>query len=145
MRYLVFLNKMISNERSILMKSFVISQFNYCPLIWMIHNKGLNKKINHIHERALRTVYEGYSSCSKDLLNKGKSVTIHQRNLQQLAIEIFKVKKGIAVIIMSEIFTFVENNTYNLRSSTHLSRVNVHSQNLLVISGQKFGILFQSI
>ena len=28
---------------------------------------------------------------------------------------------------MNEIFTFVENNTYNLRSSTHLSRVNVHS------------------
>ena len=28
---------------------------------------------------------------------------------------------------MNEIFTFVKNNTYNLRSSTHLSRVNVHS------------------
>ena len=28
---------------------------------------------------------------------------------------------------MNEIFTFVENNTYNLRSGMHLSRVNVHS------------------
>ena len=28
---------------------------------------------------------------------------------------------------MNEIFTFVENNTYNLSSGTHLSRVNVHS------------------
>ena len=28
---------------------------------------------------------------------------------------------------MNEIFTFVENNTYNLRSGMHLRRVNVHS------------------
>ena len=61
------------------------------------------------------------------LFNKDKLVTIHQCNLQQLAIEIFKVKIGIAPIIMNEIFTFVENNTYNLRSGMHLSRVNVHS------------------
>ena len=86
----------------------------------MIHNRGSNNKINHIHNRALHIVYD-------DLLNKDKSVAIHQRNLQQLAIEIFKVKIGIAPIIMNEIFTFVENNTYNLRSGMHLSRVNVHS------------------
>ena len=28
---------------------------------------------------------------------------------------------------MNKIFTFVENNTYNLRSGMHLSRVNMHS------------------
>ena len=43
-------------------------------------------------------------------------------NFQQLAIEVFKVKIGIGPIIMNEIFTFVENNTYNLRSGTHFSR-----------------------
>ena len=42
-------------------------------------------------------------------------------------IEILKVKIGIAPIIMNEIFTFIENNTYNLRIGTHLNRVNVHS------------------
>ena len=93
----------------------------------MIHNRGLNNKINHIHERALRIVYNDYSSTFEDLLNKDKSVTIHQHNLQQLAIEIFKVKIGIAPIIMNEIFTFAKNNTYNLRSGMHLSRVNLHS------------------
>ena len=109
------------------MKSFIISQFNYCPLIWMMHNRGLNNKINHIQERALRIVYNDYSSTFEDLLNKDKSVTIHQHDLQQLAIEIFEVKIEIAPKIMNGIFTFVENNTYNLRSGMHLSRVNVHS------------------
>ena len=93
----------------------------------MIHNRGLNNKINHIHERDAGIVYNDYSSSFEDLLNKDKSVTIHQHNLQQLAIEIFKVKIRIAPIIMNEIFSFAENNTYNLRSGMHLSRVNVHS------------------
>ena len=103
------------------MKSFIISHFNYCPLIWIIHNRGLNNKINHIQERALGIVHDEYSSSFEDLLNKDKSVTIHQRNLQQLTIEIFKVKIGIAPIIMNEIFTFVESNTYNLRSGMILA------------------------
>ena len=72
----------------------------------MIHNRSLNNKINHIHERALRIVYDDCSSSFEDFLNKDKSVTIQQRNLQQLAIEIFKVKIGIAPIIMNEIFTY---------------------------------------
>ena len=93
----------------------------------MIHNRGPNNKSNHIHERALRIVYYDYSSSFEDLLNKDKSVTIHQRNLQRLAIKIFKAKTEIAPIIMNEIFTFVENNIHNLRSGMHLSRVIVHS------------------
>ena len=93
----------------------------------MMHKRGFNNKINHIHERDLRIVYSGYSSTFEDLLNKVKSVTIHQHNLQQLAIEIFIVKIGIAPKIMNEVFTFVVNNTYNQRSGMHLSRVNVNS------------------
>ena len=70
----------------------------------MIHNRGLNSKINHIHERSLLKVYDDYSCSFEDLLNKDKSVNNYQRNLQQLAIEIFKVKIGIAPVIMNEIF-----------------------------------------
>ena len=43
---------MTLNKRRILMKSFITSQFNYCPLIWMIHNRGLNKKLT-IYTREL--------------------------------------------------------------------------------------------
>ena len=43
---------------------------------------------------------------------------MHQRSLQQLTIEILKAQIRIAPIIMNRIFTFVENNSYNLRSGT---------------------------
>ena len=55
----------------------------------MIPNKGLNIKINHIQERALRKVYHNYNSSLEDL--EEKSVTILQRNLQQLEKNIFKL------------------------------------------------------
>ena len=35
------------------MKAFVTSQFGYFPIVWMIHNRGLNNKTNSLHGRAL--------------------------------------------------------------------------------------------
>ena len=43
-------------QRRPIMKSFINSQFGYCPLIWMNHSRALNNKINRIHERVLRLV-----------------------------------------------------------------------------------------
>ena len=45
------------SKKRIIMKSFIESQFGYCALIWMFHSRGLNNKINRIHERALRITY----------------------------------------------------------------------------------------
>ena len=78
------------NKRRILMNSFFRSQFNYCPLIWMCHSRTNNRKINRLHERCLRIIYGKQSSFIK-LLEKDNFVSIHQRNLQILAIEMFKV------------------------------------------------------
>ena len=41
-------------KKRILYKSFVESQFKYCPLIWMFHSRTCNTKINRLHERALK-------------------------------------------------------------------------------------------
>ena len=40
-------------KKKILMKSFFNVQFNYCPLIWMLHSRSNNYKIKHLHERCL--------------------------------------------------------------------------------------------
>ena len=50
------------SKKRIIMKSFIESQFGYCPLIWMSHSRELNNKINRIHERALRITYNDKSS-----------------------------------------------------------------------------------
>ena len=44
-------------KRRLPMNSFFKTQFNYCPLIWMCRSHENNKKINRLHERCLRTIY----------------------------------------------------------------------------------------
>ena len=61
-------NFICTNKKRVLMKTFLESQFNYCPLIWMFHSRGVNNKINHLHERSLRIVYKDNVSYFKDLL-----------------------------------------------------------------------------
>ena len=54
----------------ILTNSFLNSQFNYCPLVWMFHSHSINNKINHLHERVLRIVFDDFISSFKNLLKK---------------------------------------------------------------------------
>ena len=79
------------SKKRIIMKSFIESQFGYCPLIWMFHSRGLNNKINRIHERALRITYNDKSSSYGELLAKDNSVTILHTKIRALAMEIYKV------------------------------------------------------
>ena len=79
--------------------------FNYCPLIWMNHNNSINKKINNLHERKLRLIYCDHLSDIEELLQRDNSVTIHQKNIEALAIMMYKVVKNIAPTIVSELFS----------------------------------------
>ena len=57
-------------KRRTIVKSFVTSQFSYCPLIWMFHSRSRNNKINSIHERSLRITYQDNTSTFQELLKK---------------------------------------------------------------------------
>ena len=87
-----------------LMKTFIQSQFNYSPLVWMFHSTTLNNKINRLHESALRVVYKNENSSFQEVLDKDNSITIHQRNLQQLAIEMYEINNHLSPLRMQELF-----------------------------------------
>ena len=116
---------MNTQKRRIIMKSFVTSQFGYCPLISMSHSRRLNNKINSIHERALRITYQDHISTFQELLNKDNSVSIHRRNLQALATEMFKIHRGFSPDILSEKFV-PKIGLYNLRRNNTFERRQVH-------------------
>ena len=92
----------------------------------MFHSRKLNNRINHIHERALRLVYKDYTSSFEELLLKDNSLRIHYRNLQKLAIEILKVKLGLALETMKNIYPIIEN-PYDLRNETKFKSRNVRT------------------
>ena len=79
---------MVESKRILLMKTFMLSYFNYCPLIWMFCSRKSNSRINRINERAMRIAHDDYESTFEQLLIKNKTITSHKKNLQYLAIEI---------------------------------------------------------
>ena len=86
------------------MNAFINSQFGYCPLVWMFLSRTLNNRITKIHERALRIVYNDDLSSFDELLNRDNSFTIHARNIQALAIELYKVINGLSPEMMNQVF-----------------------------------------
>ena len=84
----------------------------------------MNKKINHIHERALRLVYQDYASTFEELLTEDKSLRFHHRNIHQVAIEMYKVKNDLSPPFMKDLFSEVNRNT---RSGETFSRPKINS------------------
>ena len=80
----------------------------------MCHSRTNNRKINRLHERCLRITYNDKQSSFIKLLEKYNSMSIHQRNLQILAIEMFRVSNGLSPVLMNDIFELKGEQTYNL-------------------------------
>ena len=82
-----------------------------------------------MHGRVLRTTYQDNTSTLQELLNKNNSVSIHYRNLQVLATEMFKIHRGLSPEILRETFVsktssynLYRNDTFEIRQEYCLSR-----------------------
>ena len=102
--------KLVSfNKRKTLFKAFVESQFKYCPIVWIIHSRRTYNKINRLHERVLRVVYDDDVSTFDQLLAMGESFCIYHQNIQRLLIKIYKAIHDISGNSLKELFVKREN------------------------------------
>ena len=92
----------------------------------MFHSRRTNSKINKLHERALRIVYDDDVSAFNQLLVMNESFYIHHQNIQRLLIEIYKVLHDISVNSLKELFVKREG-TISLRSKPELLISSVNS------------------
>ena len=99
-------------KRRVLIKTHFEYQSKYFPLVWMFHGRQVHNKINRLHERALRMIYENSTSSFDTLLEKDMSFSVHDRNIQQLALEMYKVTKGLAAIAISSLLFQCSNNIH---------------------------------
>ena len=97
-----------TNKRKTIYTTMVKSQLNYCPPVWMFCPRRSNNLINIVQERALRIAYNDQQTDFKSLLSNHNEITIHQRNLQVLMIEIYKIinlyLKYVKTLITRDIF-----------------------------------------
>ena len=94
----------------------------------MCHSWKNNRKINRLYERCLKIIYNVKQSSFIKLPEKVNSVSIHQRNLQTLAIEMLKVSHGLSPVLMNDIFKLLGEQTYNLRKLSQFYRPKLHIQ-----------------
>ena len=71
-------------------------------------------------------VYDHRQSTFEELLNQDTSVTIHRKNLQVLATELYKVHHGWAPELMNDIF-IKRNVTYNFRKKSTFETKSIKS------------------
>ena len=82
-------NMLPFHKKRLLMKEFIELQFAYCPLVGLFHSRALNTQINLLHYCELKFVHQDELSTFQELLIKDNSVSVHHRNIQFLAIELF--------------------------------------------------------
>ena len=81
----------------------------------MFCSRQSNNLINKVLERGVRLIYRDETRDFQQILRKRNEITIHQRNLQVLMTEVYKIIKGIAPSIMNSLFPF-RCNTQHIRN-----------------------------
>jgi hypothetical protein len=94
--------------------SFILSNFNVCPLAWHFCTEKNSKKLEKVQERALRFVYEDYNSSHEELLHKAKVPSLQIRRIRTMALETFKIVNKIAPVCLQNLVS-VKNYKYSFR------------------------------
>ena len=80
-----------------------------------------------LHERCLRIIYNDKQSSFTELLNKDNSASIHIKNIQRVAIEMFRFYNGLSPPLVNNTFKLRSENLHNLRQVSEFSRAMVKS------------------
>ena len=91
---------------------FIMSNFNYCPLVWHFCGEVNTKKIEKIQERALRFIYQDYNSSYDTLLDKSKLPSLKVRRLRAIALEAFKILNNRTPVYLNDILTYKPHSYY---------------------------------
>ena len=95
---------MTFEQRKVLINSFILSHFNYCPLVWSISSDKSLNKVENFQKRALYSLHNDYSSPYDELLKKSGKRNVNVSNYRGLWIEIFKTPSDINPIFIKDIF-----------------------------------------
>ena len=108
------------NEKMVLMKSFLLSNFNYYPLVSHFCSKTDTDRMERIQNRALRMVLDDCESDYKTLLQNANMSTLQIVRIKTLAIEIFKTFHSLNPIYMNKMFQTNPSIARNLRCKNNL-------------------------
>ena len=92
------------HAKEVLINSYIISNFNYCPLVWMFSSTQSLNKIENLQKRALRFLYDDFEASYEDLLSKGGKSKMNVRRLRTLCVKIYKILNDLTPSFTDNIF-----------------------------------------
>ncbi len=101
-------------EREKIHNTFILANFNYCPIVWHFCGKTSIRKIEKVQERALRFLHNDKISSYDTLIAKSNTTTMHIRRIKSLACEVFKSLNDLNPSFMKDMFQ-VKEIPYDLR------------------------------
>ena len=104
------------DTKLLLYKSFISSNFEYCPLVWSFCNKVDYNKVLKIQCRALRFVCKNFVDNFETLLNECNVLGVNHVNFLKLIIEMYKCLKNLSPRFLCSLFEF-KSTDYNFRKS----------------------------
>ena len=114
----------ISNDKAMLLvNAYILSPFNYCPLIWMFCGKEAHNLIPKCYHKASCVLSNSDDKDFENLLLEFNSISIHARNLRLMVTEAYKSLNHIGPKIMEDMF-IERNSNYKLRSGHTLELLN---------------------
>ena len=110
-----------------LVNTFVMSNFNYCSLVWNFSSAQSLNKIKNPQKRALRFLLNGYDSTYEVLLEKSGYLNMNLWRQRTLCIEIYKTLNNLNPGYMNDIFKL--RNTDRLTREKHKLNLEIPKPN----------------
>ena len=105
------------DTKLIIFNSFILSHFNYCPLVWHHCSIGSSRKMEKIQERGLRFVYNDAKSSYTQLLTKANKKLLYINRLKKIAEFVYRCVNSEGPASVQDLYS-VKNISYNLRDSS---------------------------
>ena len=128
-------------SRLAIFKAFIISNFNYCPIVWHFCGKGNTNKMEQIQERALRFVFNDLTSSYDILLDRAGVTTLTLSRIKTIAAEVYKASNDLSPLYIADMFCPRAETQHNLRNTNLLTLPKVktvkYGKNSLLFEGVK--------
>ena len=95
--------------------TFILSNFNYFLLAWLLCSESNSKKLEKNQERALRFVYDDFKSTYEELLNKANIPLLHIKRIRTMAVETFRILNDMSPPVLSDLVRIRDCSSYNFR------------------------------
>ena len=103
------------NCRKVIYQAFVLSAFNFCPVIWHFCSEANTKKLEKLNYRALRHVYKDYESDHEEILAKDKSIPLQLNRMRQITLEVYRILSKQCPSYLYDMIKPIKESGHNLR------------------------------